>query len=92
MKELEEELGAALFVRGRRKFALTEEGRYFLEQANNILTIADHTKAHLCKMQEEALAGKLRLGTTESAAGEFLPGILRRMQRWGEQYKAARRP
>lgn len=80
MKELEEELGAALFVRGRRKFALTEEGRYFLEQANNILTIADHTKAHLCKMQEEALAGKLRLGTTESAAGEFLPGILRRMR------------
>jgi len=87
MKELEEELGVALFVRGKRKFALTEEGRYFLEQANNILKAADHTKTHLREMHEEALSGKLRLGTTESAAGEILPGIIRSMR---ERYPKAR--
>lgn len=87
MKELEEELGVTLFIRGKRKFALTEEGRYFLEQANNILRIADHTKAHLCKMQDEALSGKLRLGTTESAAGEILPGIISHMR---QMYPKAR--
>jgi len=81
MKELEEELGVTLFIRGKRKFALTEEGRYFLEQANNILKAADYTKAHLHEMQEEALSGKLRLGTTESAAGEILPGIISRMRK-----------
>jgi DNA-binding transcriptional LysR family regulator len=87
MKELEEELGVTLFIRGKRKFALTEEGRYFLEQANNILKVADHTKAHLHEMHDELLSGKLRLGTTESAAGEILPGIISRMR---ELYPKAR--
>ncbi len=81
MRELEEELGVTLFIRGKRKFALTEEGYYFLKQANNILKIADHTKVHLREMQEEALSGKLRLGTTESAAGEIFPGIISRMRK-----------
>lgn len=80
MRELEEELGVTLFIRGKRKFALTEEGRYFLEQANNILKTADRAKAHLHDMHEEALSGKLHLGTTESAAGEILPGIISRMR------------
>lgn len=80
MKELEEELGVTLFIRGKRKFALTEEGRYLLEQATNILKVADHTKSHLRQMHDEVLSGKLRLGTTESAAGKILPRIISRMR------------
>lgn len=87
MKELEEELGVTLFIRGKKKFALTEEGSYFFEQANNILKVADHTKAHLRKMHDDAMSGKLRLGTTESAAGDILPGIISRMR---ELYPKAR--
>lgn len=80
MRELEDELGVTLFTRGKKKFTLTEEGRYFLEQSNNILKMIDNTKSHLLEIHDEALSGKLRIGTTESAAGSILPGIIGRMK------------
>ena len=45
MRDLEEELGAALFVRGNRKITLTEEGMILRKRAEEMV--------HLMKMAEE---------------------------------------
>lgn len=44
---LEEELGVQLFVRGKRRIQLTEEGKYLAQQAEHILNLAEHTAQQL---------------------------------------------
>lgn len=41
LHQLEEELGVTLFIRGKRKIELTDEGRYLMQQARYILNMAD---------------------------------------------------
>ncbi len=44
IQNLEEELEVELFKRTNRKVELTDEGRYFLKEAKEILTIMDRSK------------------------------------------------
>ena len=71
MKELEEELGAALFVRGNRRITLTEEGMVLRKRAEEML--------HLMKMAEDEIAqiknhisGSVRIGAGESWSFHYL--------------------
>lgn len=41
LRLLEEELGAPLFVRGKRRLQLTEEGAALLRRANELLDLAE---------------------------------------------------
>ena len=45
LSELEEELGTRLFVRGKRRTTLTEEGIFLKERAREIVALADKTVA-----------------------------------------------
>ena len=44
MKALEDELGCALFVRGKRKLQLTDAGRLLFQRAVQILDMAERTQ------------------------------------------------
>lgn len=73
LQMLEEELGTTLFIRGKRRLELTEEGKLLQKRAKQILDFVDVTKK---EVQEVAsgMAGTLRIGATQTIATTLLPG------------------
>lgn len=75
IKQLEEELGAALFVRDGRRLVLTPAGNTLLPYAERLLALADEARD---AVREDTPRGRLRLGTMESTAASRLPTVLAR--------------
>lgn len=67
IKALEDDLGVQLFIRGKRHLQLTEAGSLLLHRSNQMLTLADKTRADLAHM-ENGLSGILSLGMVEGRA------------------------
>ncbi|MFD1420868.1 LysR family transcriptional regulator [Lactiplantibacillus songbeiensis] len=65
LKDLEAEVGAQLFIRGKRSITLTDAGVLFERRAQTILSYLDQTKQDL-QRQATGLAGNLRIGCVES--------------------------
>lgn len=76
LSQLEEELGVTLFLRGKRKIELTDEGKYLMQQARYILDMADYTAAELSQMQQREAKGTLLIGVTETCSASILPVVL----------------
>ncbi|MEX3688784.1 LysR substrate-binding domain-containing protein [Paraburkholderia sp. BR14263] len=82
IKQLEDQLGTPLFTREGRRLILTPAGETLLPYAERLLALADEAR-HALKAGRPA--GRLRLGTMESAAASRLPGLLARYhQTWPE--------
>ncbi|WP_300559584.1 LysR family transcriptional regulator [Companilactobacillus sp.] len=64
LKDLEEELGTKLFTRGNREITLTKDGEYLLNQARQILTLANKTVNNLHQSHE--IEGSLFIGGAET--------------------------
>ena len=79
IKKLEEELGARLFERTRRKVELTNVGRLFLDEARLTLKQADRAK-RVAVEAEKGLRGRLRIGFVTSASYSILPAVIRRFR------------
>jgi DNA-binding transcriptional LysR family regulator len=80
IKGLEEELGARLFDRTRRKVELTHAGRLFLDEAR--LTLQQAERAQRVAIEaEQGLRGRLRIGFVTSASYSVLPTVIRRFRR-----------
>ena len=73
VRQLEEELGSALFLREGKRMALTPEGEIFLGYAQQLLALAEEARQALQPSQPQ---GRLRLGAMESTAASRLPGPL----------------
>lgn len=67
IKGLEEELGATLFLRGKRHLQLTPEGNLLYRRALQILELADKTKTEF-EALGSGLSGMLYLGLIEGRA------------------------
>ncbi|PJJ84774.1 LysR family transcriptional regulator [Mucilaginibacter auburnensis] len=65
IKELEDELGAQLFVRTNKRVQLTDAGSYFLHEVDGILTRLEESK-RVTKQIHEAESGELRIGYISS--------------------------
>ena len=65
IKELEEELGQKLFIRGNYNIHLTPEGEILYKRALDILEMADQTTAEFASMNQFN-GGDLYLGCAES--------------------------
>lgn len=76
LAQLEEELGVCLFIRGKRRLQLTEEGKYLVQQAEHILSMAEHTEQQLALMKNQAVKGTLFLAVTETCSVSILPSVL----------------
>ena len=77
MKELEEELGTTLFIRGKRHIRLTEEGIFLRQQAEEILSLMEKTRGQLSRMGTGA-GGLISIGVTESCGAGVLSDIIER--------------
>ena len=64
IRALEEELGVTLFVRGKRRLTLTEEGSFLLQRAAQLLDLEDKTRQELTTMKD-GISGTLCLGMVE---------------------------
>jgi DNA-binding transcriptional LysR family regulator len=76
IKNLEEELGAALFVRNNKKVSLTDAGAALLEDAKEILKRAD-AAAERVQGIARGLVGRISLGVILPAMDTFLPDAIR---------------
>src|SRR6185295_16912749 len=78
VKQLEEQLGTALFLRQSRGLVLSAEGRLLLEYADQLLRLSTEAESALRKGSPR---GTLRIGTLESTAAARLPPVLSRYHR-----------
>lgn len=75
LKDLEEELGVALFVRGSRQVYLTDAGMLFQQRAAELVTLLDKTRRDLAE-QENLIGAAVSIGCVESSASAFLTLML----------------
>lgn len=75
IRQLEDELGHALFDRIGRKVLLTEAGETFLGYASKALREVDQGLSELSRASD-ALAGEVRIGATPTFNMDFLPECL----------------
>jgi LysR family transcriptional regulator, hydrogen peroxide-inducible genes activator len=80
IRELEGELGAALFERGARQIRLTSFGEEFGLRARNILRSVDELE-DLARASSDGLAGRLRIGVIPTIAPYLLPTIIGNLTR-----------
>ncbi len=75
IQNMEEELEVRLFNRNNRKVELTEEGKYFLQEAKEMLGIMDRSKTTLHAMGN-GRAGKLKISFIYLALSSTFPQIM----------------
>lgn len=75
MMELEQQLGKQLFIRGKRKLTLTEEGTFLRGKAQEILELMDNTEAAF-HTEETLLGGHITIGCGETIAMDRIAGLL----------------
>ncbi len=76
IRQLESDLGVALFMRTTRKVELTPAGERYLERARAILASVDAAAAEAGRVAEGE-QGRLAIGFTGSATYELLPSLVR---------------
>ena len=67
IKALEEELGARLFIRGKRHLELTEEGALLLRRAVQMQELADKTRQEIASLRD-GMTGTIYLSMVEGQA------------------------
>ena len=75
LRQIEEELGAALFDRSVTPFRLTYAGEKALEAADIILAAHRRLENQMQEIRQEN-SGRLRLGISVQRAGQVLPLVL----------------
>ena len=65
IKEMEEQLGTVLFIRGSRKITLTEDGLLLRQRAEEIMALVNRTEADLIS-KESTLSGSIYIGCGET--------------------------
>ena len=71
LMELEDKLGTALLIRGKRSVTLTDEGFLFKQQAEMIVELSDKLE-HTFKDKKDVVCGTIRIGAAEAAGGRAL--------------------
>ncbi len=80
LKELEEELGKQLLIRGARRVTLTREGMLLRERAQQIVELMEKTRAEVSASGRE-IAGDVYLGGGESEGMRLIAQTIRQVQR-----------
>lgn len=75
IRQLEAELGVALFIREGKRMQVSPAGRVLLDYADRLLALAEEAKSAL---GDGTPRGRLRLGSMESTAAARLPALLAR--------------
>ncbi|QDC11662.1 LysR family transcriptional regulator [Oceanicola sp. D3] len=76
IKQLETELGAVLFNRGRSAITLTQAGERLLKRGKSIMSQLEDTQLEIRRLGQGA-EGRLRIGFVGSATYGILPNIIK---------------
>lgn len=80
LKDLEDELGKQLFIRGNRKITLTEEGMILRKRAEEITELIKKTEDEITS-SDDTLAGNISIGAGETDGNRFLIKAMNAMQK-----------
>lgn len=86
LKDLEDELGKQIMIRGNRRITLTEEGMLLRKRAQEIVDLVQKTEDELMT-PEEIIAGDIYIGSGETDKVRLIARIAKRCQ---EQYPQIR--
>ena len=75
LKELEDELGSELFIRGKRNISLTDEGMFLRKRAEEITSLMDKTEAEFHQL-DEFVSGDVYIGGGETLAMNMLAEVM----------------
>lgn len=79
MMELEEEVGTTLFLRGKRRITLTEEGMFLRKRAQEIVSLVEKTEAEF-KTADSPVSGDVYIGGGETEAMRLIARAAHRLQ------------
>ena len=77
--ELEAQLGKQLFIRGRKKTTLTEDGIYLRGRAQELLDLMERTESAF-QSEDDLVCGDVCLGCGETPAMGLIAGIFKKIQ------------
>ena len=77
LKDLEEEFGKQLFIRGNKKITLTEDGILFRKRAEEIIELVRKTES---EMTSENIEGQVYIGTGETEAIDIIAKCIKNIQ------------
>lgn len=80
LKDLEDELGKQLFIRGKRKITLTEDGMLFRKRAEEIIDLVKKTENEIAN-STDIISGDVHIGTGETEAVQIIAEICKEMQK-----------
>lgn len=76
IKELEDELGAELFIREKRNMTLTKAGMYLKDRAQEILSLSDKTAQEFINQRKQLFSGHISIGCVEADNSDTLSMVL----------------
>lgn len=79
LKDLEDELGKQLFIRGNRKITLTEEGVILRKRAEEIMELVKKTESEIT-LSDDVIAGDIYIGAGETDAVRVIAMAARCLQ------------
>lgn len=79
MKDLEDELGQKLFIRGSHSITLTPEGMLLRKRAEEIVAMVDKTEAEFSSM-ENMISGDIYIGSGETDAIKPIAQVAKELQ------------
>lgn len=79
LKDLENELGKQLLIRGSRKVTLTEEGMILRKRAEEIVELMEKTKAEV-RLTNESISGDIYIGGGETKGFRIISKIIQNVR------------
>ena len=80
LKDLEDELGKQLLIRGNRKITLTDEGIILRKRAEEIVELFEKTKAEI-STSDENISGDIYIGGGETEGIRLIARTIRNLQK-----------
>lgn len=75
MMDLEEQLGKQLFIRGKKKITLTEDGLYLRGRAQEVVSLIEKTE-HDFRENEQNISGDIHIGCGEYQSSSAIMNII----------------
>lgn len=75
MRQLEEETGVILFIRGKKNIQLTEAGSFLKSRADTLLSSFDSLERQV-REYRDGKKGKITIGAVEAVATNYLPKVI----------------
>lgn len=80
MKELEDELGKQLFIRGNRKITLTEDGMLLRHRGEEIVSLVEKTEQEIM-LSETTISGDIYIGSGETDGMRLIAKVIQKCQK-----------